>query len=296
MKRIIMNLGIFKNIIVKTLATLFSVSSAILLFVDKKDLGIDSTCKGIFTLCGIGVFAVIVGCFFVYNYRKKIVFENVQGKLTVRYDDIFKFAFPKWYSKHKKNKRIVVIGVNTSFDTIVDEDVQSISKPLVSINTLHGKWLQKMQEHGINGEDIDAMIKNNFQIHGILPSKTLSIAQKQRGNLDGYDRGTIATVEHDNTIFYLIALSEFDENNNAQNTRKELTNTIEKLITYYDQKGQGYNIYIPLLGTGMSRTNISAEEALDTMVSEIKINRSKIHGQITVVVNENNRDKISIDV
>lgn len=46
----------------------------------------------------------------------------------------------------------------------------------------------------------------------------------------------------------------------------------------------------------MSRTNISAEEALDTIVSEIKINRSKIHGQITIVVNENNRDKISIDV
>lgn len=163
MKRIIMNLGIFKKVIVKTLATLFSVSSAILLFVDKKDLGIDSTCKGIITLCGIGIFAVVVGWFFAYNYRKKIIFENVRGKLTVRYDDIFKFAFPKWYSKHKKHKRIVVIGVNTSFDTIVDEDMQNIPKPLVSINTLHGKWLQKMQEHGVDGEAIDTIIRTNFR-------------------------------------------------------------------------------------------------------------------------------------
>ena len=291
-----MNLGIFKSVIVNTLATLFSISSSILLFVDKEDIGIDSIWKGILTICGIVILAIIVGLIFVYNYRKKIIFENIQGKLTVRYDDIFKFAFPKWYSKHKKYKRIVVVGVNTSFDAIVDENVQNISKPLVSINTLHGKWLKKMQEQGIDGETINAIIKNNFQTHNILPSKTLSVAQKQRGNLDCYDRGTIAVVEHNNTIFYLIALSEFDENNNAQNTRKELINTIEKLIMYYDQKGQGYNIYIPLLGTGMSRTNISAQEALDTIVSEIKVNRSKIYGKITIVVNENDRDKISIDV
>ena len=296
MKRIIMNFGRFKETIVKTLAILFSISSAILLFVDKNDLGIDSKYKGTLAICVIVVLAIVVGLISVYIYRKKVIFENAQGKLTIRYGDIFKFGFPKWCLKYKKHKKIVVIGVNTSFDTIVDEDVQNISKPLVSINSLHGIWLRRMQEQGVDGVTISNRIKANLQLQNILPSKTLSNTQKQRGNLDCYDKGTIAVVEHENTIFYLVALSEFDENNNAQNTRYELTKTIEKLILYYDQKGQGYDIYVPLLGTGLSRTNITAEEALDIIVSEIKINRSKIHGNITVVVFEKDREKVSIDV
>ena len=293
MKRIVMNLGIFKKRFLQILTGLFSILSAVLLFVDKKDIGIDSTCKGILIFCGIVVISTITGILRVYIYKDKVIFENAQGKLTAKYDDIFHIAFPKRYSRRKK---IVVIGVNTSFDTIVDEDVQNIAKPLVSINSLHGIWLRKMQEQGVDGVTISNRIKANLQLQNILPSQTLSITQKQRGNLDCYDKGTIAVVEHENTIFYLVALSEFNENNNAQNTRYDLTKTIKKLILYYDKNGQGYDIYVPLLGTGLSRTNITAEEALDIIVSEIKINRSKIHGNITVVVFEKDREKVSIDV
>ena len=288
-----MNLGIFKKRFLQILTGLFSILSAVLLFVDKKDIGIDSTCKGILIFCGIVVISTITGILRVYIYKDKVIFENAQGKLTAKYDDIFHIAFPKRYSRRKK---IVVIGVNTSFDTIVDEDVQNIAKPLVSINSLHGIWLRKMQEQGVDGVTISNRIKANLQLQNILPSQTLSITQKQRGNLDCYDKGTIAVVEHENTIFYLVALSEFNENNNAQNTRYDLTKTIKKLILYYDKNGQGYDIYVPLLGTGLSRTNITAEEALDIIVSEIKINRSKIHGNITVVVFEKDREKVSIDV
>lgn len=59
-----------------------------------------------------------------------MIWENASGKVSVRYDDIMKIAFPK---KYKKNK-IVVIPVNTCFDTQVDEDIARCDKPLVLNN------------------------------------------------------------------------------------------------------------------------------------------------------------------
>ena len=51
-----------------------------------------------------------------------------------------------------------VIPVTSCFDTIVDEDISSCSKPLVSPNSLHGRWIKAMVNNGFTIEDIDSKI------------------------------------------------------------------------------------------------------------------------------------------
>ena len=62
-----------------------------------------------------------------------------------------KVAFPR---RNKKN-RIVVIPVNTSFDTIVDEDITSVDKPLISPISLHGQWIKRILKSSKTLEQLD---------------------------------------------------------------------------------------------------------------------------------------------
>lgn len=117
---------------------------------------------------------------------------------------------------------------------------------------------------------------------------------KDRGKLNCYPKGTIACYEYENTIFYLLALSEFDENNNAQNTKEELVQTIIKLIDYYDKHGNGLDIYVPIMGTGQSRTGIHKAEALEVIRSLFRLYEDKIHGCANIIVYSKDRDEVSI--
>ena len=205
-------------------------------------------------------------------------------------------AFPKHNYFKDKAKIIVVVSVNTTFDTIVDEDLMNIKKPLVSVNTMHGQWIKEMQKRKVDIEEIDRTIQENLRLQDIRPIKKLERSQKERGKLECFEKGTVAVYEYNDTVFYLLALSEFDENNKAQNTKKELIKTIERLIEYYDNHGQGYELYIPLLGTGRSRTDISPEEALQIIVSTFKIYKSAVQGNVNIIVYKKQRDKVSLDI
>ncbi len=114
--------------------------------------------------------------------------------------------------------------------------------------------------------------------------------------MDCYEKGTIAVYEFGDTIFYLLALSEFDENNNAQNSKNELIKSIKSLLVFYDERGQGYNLYIPLIGNGLSRTGIDKKEALETLSMMLSLLRKKLQGDVTIIVYKGDRDKVSIDV
>lgn len=294
MNRISLNFNIFKQGFKTSISCLFAALSSILLFISKEDIGIDTNSKAILAMIIIIATSIASAIIKTFCYKKKDVISTSQVKLTVRYGDLWRIAFTNSHFKNKK--KIVVVGVNTAFDTIVDQNLSKVNKPLVSINSLHGQWISKMEKQEISINELNTAIQNNLKQQQFKPISILERSKKERGNLDIYRKGTIAIYEHKNTIFYLLAIADFDENNNAQNTRAELTKTIESLIKYYNQKGQGYDIYIPLLGAGLSRTNISAEESLETIISEIKINKSRIHGNINIIVYKKDRNKIAIDI
>lgn len=97
-----------------------------------------------------------------------------------------------------------------------------------------------------------------------------------------------------NIDFFLVALLEFDENNRAQTFKEEVFEFVKKLLDIYDSKGQGCEMYIPLVGTERSRAGLTHTDSLHILKSILTLNGDKIHGTINVVIYPKDRDKVSI--
>lgn len=289
MKRICINKKHFFRSFSTTLSVEFAFISATLLFFSlEDDFGIilDSLCKKCLALIIPVLLAGLFAIFRICTFRKKKIVDETQLSIILRYGNLWKYGFPRF----SKRERIVVVNVNTAFDTIVDHP--GVHNPLVSARTVHGQWIEQMKKQGVNPNELNIEIKRSLAEQKIVPS---TAHNKDRGNTDIYPKGTIALYQYRNTTFYLLALSEFDAKNNAQNTQEELRETILKLIKFIGNYSQGCDVYIPVMGSGNSRTGIDDQTALELLSSNLKLNRSSLRGKINVVVYEGNRDKVTIE-
>ncbi len=224
-------------------------------------------------------------------YRKKIICQSLSGTIKVRYADLLKEGFDL---RHKQ-ERLYVIPVNSSFDTVVSEDISLCDKPLISPNTLHGKWIKKMGEHQKDPQYIDDAICTCLNKQRKTPRETLQ--NKENGKKEVYDLGTVAVVKGvGKNTFLLLALSDFDENNNAHVSVENLEKVIKSLIDFYDEHGQGYELVVPLMGTNFSRTGLTHVESLMIISAMFKIYKNKLHGDISIVIHKEDRDKVTIDI
>lgn len=101
--------------------------------------------------------------------RNNVVWYAGDGKINICYADIMKLAFPK----KDKSKKIIVIPVNTSFDTIVDEEISLYDKTLALPTTIHGTWMRNMVRNGFKIEDIDSAIDKYIALRNIQLLKIL---------------------------------------------------------------------------------------------------------------------------
>lgn len=196
--------------------------------------------------------------------------------------DIFTFAL----GKRTKKKRIVVIPVNSSFDTHVSTKLESEHRPIVSDNTIHGNLLTRIFKSGITEEEVTNRIRSNLIANNFLSEDEQTIS---------LPIGTIATLDFNAVTLYFLAISEFDENNNAHSTKEDIETAIEKMIQYYDRKGQGYALYLPLVGTGMSRACLNYQESFDLIVSTLLKNRNRLSGKINIVIQPDTIKNIIIE-
>lgn len=270
----------------------FSVLSIILSFITWEEMGVTNIFVKMLIFVLIIIMALIGSTLWISVFkRKRLLWTTGDGRVTVCYSNIMKLSFPK----KKTVKKIVVIPVNTCFDTIVDENISLYDKPLVSPTTVHGLWIKNMVKHGFNINDIDIAIDKSISLRGINPVKELSRQEKKRGKLKCYENGTIAVVEGKNNVeFFLLALSEFDENNKAQSSKDEVIKSLRSLLEFYDVNGQGYQMYITLMGTGRSRAGLTHHDSLQTITSLFSLYSEKIHGDINIVIYKKDRDKVSI--
>lgn len=209
------------------------------------------------------------------------------GSLRAKTGDLFQGCF----GKPTVRQRIVVIPVNTTFDTKITWDYENDPKPLVSERTIHGQWIKRMINSGISEQELSKRLDSNLQTLHVQP-----IALHGRGTSPKpeYPLGTVAAVSNKRAVFYLLAISVFNENNNAQSTREQLAASIDKLISFYDIHGQGLDLYLPLMGTGMSRASLSHQESYDLAVSALTKNKEQIHGKVTIVIYKGDAEKVTV--
>lgn len=279
----------FKPIIqtwIKLCGVAFSIVSVILIFVNWEDLGISNLWIKIAIFASLILLMLIISVLCIISLLKtNKIWANGNNKLLACYDDIFKIS-------KKKEKKIVVIPVNDTLETIVD-DTGDIMAPLVSKNTIHGKWINFLKNNNIGAQEIDEKIVRFLSKHDIHGEKI----EKNRGKDISYPIGTVIPVvfnELPETTFYLLVISKFNEKNQAFSNSSLIKKSVDCLLDYYDQSGQGDILYIPLIGTGRSRVEMNHEESYRLLKATILTNEKKIHGTVIIVVYKNDKDKISI--
>ncbi len=195
-----------------------------------------------------------------------LIWRNGCNSLKLTSGDIFDYCFSR-----KSRKEIITIPVNTTFDTHVSTKIEKF-KPLVSSETLHGKWIQRCKNAELSEKDIQNKINDFLNSHYLIDAK-----------IDEYSIGTIVPFDTANGLSYLVALTVFDDNNVAHSNEEDVKIAIKELIRFYDFNGQGYSLYIPLLGTGRSRIGLSNKESFELIKNTLLDEKEHIQGSVNII-------------
>lgn len=287
-----LNLKPIFYLFLKISGMVFSVFAILVTFISLEDIGITNIWHKIEIIILILVLSLIMSMILIlFFFKKNRIWSNGKNRVFASYGDLIKYAF----KVKEKNKRIIVIPVNDTFETIVDVGGEKVVNPLVSPNSLHGIWIEEFcKKYEITVNELNSRISENLKLQNRKPVQIYSEEEKRRGNKEKYDLGTVAILNAGNTMFYLVAISEFDEKNNAQSNKINIRKAVETLIEFYDENGQGFPLYMPLMGTGTSRAKLTHKQSLKLIKSGIFAFEEKINGQINIIVFHKDRDKISI--
>lgn len=272
--RIKINFKYIKSWFIKMLGLIFGLIGFISVFINVQEyLPSDDVDKIKIIML---IFICLFGLSIIYNlFLRKATIKSASGKeFYLSYGNIF-----------KDKSAIKVIPVNRCFDTVVNDS-------LVSEKTLHGQFINKYFKN--NPEVLDELIRKSLRKYN-YEYDCIESEDKREGNRNRYPFGSVAEVKYKDKIYYLLALTEFDENLNAHFDVEQYTKVINSLMIYYNRHSQGRDICIPLLGSGdMSRFNKRKQYMLETIVALIKINDDKICGNINVIVYNRDKNDVSI--
>ena len=260
-------------------------------FFSWEELNIQNTCVKISLLVGVFITCLLSAIIITWAKRSELLWRRGSGSVNVKYGDLLGDAFNKRSIFRKIKEGVYIIPVNTHFDTIVEDE--TVLHPLVSKNTIHGSWLLKYsKEMGKNHKEIEQDIYHYLDGKGITFEKDL---QRAKGSQRKYELGTCAIVEgKDNRSFLLVALADFDQNNNAHISKDGVITCTQKMLKFLNGNVQGEKAYIPLMGTGRSRANLSHKDSLHILVSTMDLYNDLIISPIDVIIYNKDKKLVSI--
>ncbi len=201
----------------KISGAVFAMLTVLLAFVSFEEMGIRQVWIKVLILVSVPILSFLIACFLVlFIFRRNRIWKKGKNSVTACYGDLLTYAFKKRY----KDSRIIVIPVNDTFDTIVEEPTEKIDRPLVTPTSLHGTWIKKY----CSFFDIDSATLNE-RIQDSLKKRGFSgtVIKRDRGNNVRYSLGSVAIIDGPNkSVFYLIAISSFDDKNNAHVGKKTI--------------------------------------------------------------------------
>lgn len=208
--------------------------------------------------------------FIIANKTKKSKLKINNSTLEIKVGDIF------------SEPDLKVIGFNEYFDTIVDDKI-------ISERTLNGMYINKLFKNNV--EELDLLISTSESLERSFISKN---EHRKRGKKDKYELGSIVKVED----YLLVALTKFNDNNNARITISEYVLCLLKMWEEIDMIYSGKSISLPLLGSNMTRIkehcHITDQELLSIMIWTFEISRMKIAhpAKVSIIISKNNEENI----
>lgn len=236
-----------------------------------------------------------IGVFLVSFFTSYLVLRNLKHHRISRRGPIFIESMYGNIMEIKKRsnsgeKPVVVIPVNTSFDTIVEDDL-NIKDRIVEGSTIHGQWLNKYAPDELSLKNLQKEIKASIKNSGLILKHTLN---NKRGNKEIYELGSSIFIEKENCSFLLFALTEFDEHNKVIKKDPEcFVELMSKLMNATD-KCPGKHVYIPVMGTKIALFGLNTLQAFEYIKNAAQNKKNSLRASITIVIYDGNRDEVSI--
>jgi len=209
----------------------------------------------------------------IASRTKKNIKLKVSAKvnLEVKFGDLF------------EQKGIIVIPFNEYFDVVVDDEI-------ISKNTLNGVFINKYFSNDSNCllSKINQQLERHCEV-----SKVNS--DRGKGNTKKYPLGTTIRIEKDDKIFFLVALTRFDERNRAQITNLEYQEVVIKLIDFIENNSNGYKVNLPLIGAGHSGVNATKQSLLEFLIFSLKIkDKLTLINGINIILDKKTHSEIKL--
>jgi hypothetical protein len=177
-------------------------------------------------------------------YRKDLA--SLKTAVVVETDDLF-----------GQDDANLVVGFCDTFDTDTDRNI------IISRESTQGALLHRLYDGSRDqlDRDLRAALSRTTKV-AVEPKSA-----KPRGKLTRYPIGTVATLHHATRRVFAVAYSRMGNDLMAQSSlpllKASLTNLWEAVYRY----GQLKPVAMPLIGSGLSRTDASYEELLTLIVN-----------------------------
>ena len=224
--------------------------------------------SGIF-VCYVIVLALVYIIVWIYANKKK------KAKLTINNTTVFINEGDIFQQNGLK-----IIPFNEYFDTIVDDK-------LISSNSLNGIYIKNYVQ---DLKKLDAAIRNDKRLRNlceVIDEKRLS------GKKWKYPLGSV----YKNGKYLLLAFSKFDKDNRAYLDKSDFLECLLNMWNEIDICYSAYDVYIPLLGTGITRfqgVNLTEQELLELLLISLRLSNIKFKSDISIIIHESKIENINL--
>jgi hypothetical protein len=177
----------------------------------------------------------------------------------------------------------VVISTNTTFDT-------DIAGGVISPDSLQGKFTNKYFAGNTNELD--------KQLNAALKGVAFEERQGGKGKKRRYPIGTVAKVGAHGKTFYLLAMSELNDEGTAKSTPRMIDQALEALWTFVADKGEFGDIATAIIGTGRGRVGIPRKKVVERIAQTFAdASQDKVFAnRLTIVVHPGDAERFGVNL
>lgn len=222
-------------------------------------------------LGGYGIISLIAAL--VYNYPKNSVsfgLKNTNTKVEITFGDLFETI------GHK------VISVSEYHDT-------EIGLP-VSPRSLQGIFIQRIL--GGHTDVIDKAV--NDQLGG----QEIEKVKREKGKKYRFSIGSTISVPHNNSLYFLFALSKTDLQCNAYSAPSIMLEALDGLWKKVRLEGNGEDINLPLIGDGLSRIGLPKSQLIQLVLISLlnSVKERDLSSRVRIVLLEDTFEKVDLEL
>lgn len=239
--------------------------------------------KVIITFLVIYFLSFVCTLLYYYFKRRVIYLKYNRFKVSGTYGNILDYI--------GASKVNLIVPVNSCFDTKIDDSV-------ISTNSLHGKVIKFLYDNNLVSQtELDKKIKRSLReqnISSVNIGNDVKKGGKSVGNYNRYPIGSTAFVDIGDVRYHFIALSIIENNKNAITSDQDYLIVLNAIVDNCFRNSNGNPIYLPLVGSGLSKLNYNHQQQLEFMVKYFMLRRTKLISDVEIVIRKEDRDKIFI--